>query len=87
MLHFLTQDQGAADASSDTVTIDEDDDNMDEQETLGEVAGQASFEYPEEPTTSTKGKLSKSADEVQILDGLYSNPFHEVIDVIDVDDD
>ena len=81
------QDQGSADASSDTVIIDEDDADMDEQETLGEVAGQVPSEYPEEPSTSTQGKFSKSADEVQILDGLYSNPFHVVIDVIDVDDD
>ena len=81
------QDQGSADASSDTVIIDEDDADMDEQETLGEVAGQVPSEYPEESSTSTQGKFSKSADEVQILDGLYSNPFHVVIDVIDVDDD
>ena len=81
------QDQGSADASSDTVIIDEDDAEMDEQETLGEVAGQVPSEYPEESSTSTQGKFSKSADEVQILDGLYSNPFHVVIDVIDVDDD
>ena len=60
---------------------------MDEEETLGEVAGQAPFEYPEEPSTSTQGKFSKSADEIQVLNGLYSNPFHKVIDVIDVDDD
>ena len=81
------QDQGSADASSDTVIIDEDEADMDEQETLGEVAGQVPSEYPEESSTSTQGKFSKSADEVQILDGLYSNPFHVVIDVIDVDDD
>ncbi len=81
------QDQGSADASSDTVIIDEDDAEMDEQETLGEVTGQAPSEYPDESSTSTQGKFSKSADEVQILDGLYSNPFHVVIDVIDVDDD
>ena len=81
------QDQGSADASSDTVIINEDDAEMDEQETLGEVAGQVPSEYPEESSTSTQGKFSKSADEVQILDGLYSNPFHVVIDVIDVDDD
>ena len=81
------QDQGSADVSSDTVIIDEDDAEMDEQETLGEVTGQAPSEYPDESSTSTQGKSSKSADEVQILDGLYSNPFHVVIDVIDVDDD
>ena len=60
---------------------------MDEEETLGEVAGEAPFEYPEEPTTSTKGKSSESVDEVQALNGLYSNPFHKVVDVIDIDDD
>ena len=60
---------------------------MDEQETLGEAAGPAPFEYPEEPTASNQGKLSKSADEIQVLNGLYSNPFHKVIDVIDLDDD
>ena len=81
------QDQGSADVSSDTVILDEDDADMDEQETLGEVTGQAPSEYPDESSTSTQGKSSKSADEVQILDGLYSNPFHVVIDVIDVDDD
>ena len=81
------QDQGSADVSSDTVIIDKDDAEMDEQETLGEVTGQAPSEYPDESSTSTQGKFSKSADEVQILDGLYSNPFHVVIDVIDVDDD
>ncbi|MCP4115116.1 MAG: hypothetical protein GY737_06840 [Desulfobacteraceae bacterium] len=81
------QDQGSADVSSDTVILDEDDAEMDEQETLGEVTGQDPSEYPDESSTSTQGKFSKSADEVQILDGLYSNPFHVVIDVIDVDDD
>ena len=75
------------DVSHDTVIIDEDDADMEEQETLGEIAGPAPFEYPEEPTVHDQGKLSKSADEVQILHGMYSNPFHEVIDVIDVDDD
>ena len=81
------QVQGPADVSNDTVIIDEDDADMDEQETLGEVAGPAPFEYPEEPTVSDQRKLSKSADEIQVLNGLYSNPFHKVIDVIDLDDD
>ena len=81
------QVQGPADVSNDTVIIDEDDADMDEQETLGEAAGTSPFKYPEEPTVPDQGKLSKSADEVQILHGMYSNPFHEVIDVIDVDDD
>ena len=87
MLHSLTQAQGPVDVSNDTVIIDENDADMEEQETLGEIVAPAPFEYPEEPTAQDQRKFSKSADEVQILDGLYSNPFHEVIDVIDVDDD
>ena len=65
---------------------------MEDQETLGEVAGPAPFEYPDEPTTSVQGNSSRSADQDrsvdqdQSLNGLYSNPFHQVIDIIDIDD-
>ena len=66
--------------------ISDDEDDSQQQETLGERTGPDGFDYPEEPMQENPVRADAK---FQVLQQsrmmLYSNPYHQVIE-IDIDD-
>ena len=66
--------------------ISDDEDDSQQQETLGERTGPDVFNYPEEPMQENPVRADAK---FQVLQQsrmmLYSNPYHQVIE-IDIDD-
>ena len=81
--------QNQGDDSHSTIIVSEDEEEMNQQETLGERVGpDGQANRPEESAGNVQRNPTKSVDEVRALEqrreGLYSNPYHKII-VIDID--